>query len=318
MGIVFQNTARKRVEWGEIGYLFGYWVLDNERFNDVISWQKEMWDLCLGILYMKFELFQIVIQKLMDRFDILGFHCSETNYSCVLWQFVNLYVSGHRRILWQRRESNLDELLGIERSVIISSGCNRRWDNYTGSINCLPNVTSIYSSRNLTNQHWRQSFCSQWLVDTKEVNLCHLHWDAISAHVNWHTRDEAVEPILLTTSDPEEPIFVVTRWSKCPLKEFDGVIEPKHIIVIFDIVLSQEIVDLCAFFVILDIDVAPPKSFWNVEWFSSDIFNLFGDVDLLVIVSKRNSIGWFRNWLRISEVMCIIKWCYLSKSFLPA
>ena len=132
-------------------------------------------------------------------------------------------MSGHRRILWQRRESNLDELLGIERSVIISSGCNRRWDNYTSSINSLPNVTSIYSSRNLTNQHWRQSFSSQWLVDTKEVDLCHLHWDPINTHMNWHTRDEAVEPILFTTSDPEEPIFVVTRWSKCPLKEFDGV-----------------------------------------------------------------------------------------------
>lgn len=127
-------------------------------------------------------------------------------------------------------------------------------------------------------------------MDAKEVDLCHLHSDVIYTHVNWHTRDEAVEPILFTTSDPEEPIFVVTRWSKCPLKEFDGVIEPKHIIVIFHIVLSQEIVDLFAFFVILDVDIAPPKSCRDVEWFSSDFANLFGDVDLLVIVLESDSI----------------------------
>lgn len=312
MGLVFQNTAWKRVEWGEISYLFGNWVLDNERFNDVISWQEEMCDFFFGILYMKFELFQIVIQKLMNGLNILLFHCSETLNICVLWEFVNLYVSGHRRILWQRRESNLDELLWIERSVIISSGCNRTWDNYTSSINSLPNVTSIYSSRNLTNQHWCQSFSSQWLVDTKEVDLCHFHCDVIDTHVDWHTRDEAVELLLFTTSDPEEPILVVTRWSKCPLEEFDRVIEPKHVIVIFDIVLSQEIVDLFAFFVILDVDVAPPKSSGDVEWFSSDIWNLFIFIDLLVIVLGRNSIGYFRNWLRIPEVMSIIERGYLS------
>jgi len=149
-------------------------------------------------------------------------------------------------------------------------------------------------------------------VDTKEVDLCHLHWDVINTHMNWHTRDEAVEPILFTTSDPEEPIFVVSRWSKCPLKEFDGVIEPKHIIVILDIVLSQEIVDLCTFLVILNVDVAPSESCWDVEWFSSDIFNLLWFVDLLVIIFHRDSIGRFWNWLRIPEVMSIIKWSYLS------
>lgn len=250
-----------------------------------------MCNLIFGILYMKFELFQVVIQKLMNGLDILGFHRSETLNICVLWQFVNLYVPGHRRILWQRREPNLDELLRIKRSVIIGSGCNRRWNNYTSSINSLPNVTSIYSSRNLTNQHWRQSLRSQRLVDTKEVDLCHLQFDAINIHVNWHARDEAEELVLLSTSDSEEPIFVVAGWSKCPLEELDGVIEPKHIIVIFDIVLSQEIVDLFAFCVILNIDITPIKSCGDIQWFSSNIFNLFGDVDWLVIVLERDSVG---------------------------
>ena len=75
-------------------------------------------------------------------------------------------------------------------------------------------------------------------MDAKEVDLGHLHGDVIYTHVNWHARDEAVELILFPSSDTEEQLFVVTRWSKCPLKEFDGVIEPKPIIVIFDIVLS--------------------------------------------------------------------------------
>ena len=161
MCLMFQNTGRKRVKRREIGYLFGDWVLDNKRLNDVFSWQEEMLDLLLGILNMKFELFQIVIQKLMNGLDILFFHCSEALNVCVLRQLIILYMSGHGRILWQRRESDLDELLGVERSVIISGGCNWRWDHYAGSVNSLPNVTSVHSPSNLANQHRRQSFCSQ-------------------------------------------------------------------------------------------------------------------------------------------------------------
>lgn len=62
-----------------------------------------------------------------------------------------------------------------------------------------------------------------------------------------------------------------------------------------------------AFFVILDVDITPRKSWRDVEGFSSDFTDLFGDIDLLIIVLHRDSIGSFRNRLRIPEVMRIIK-----------
>ena len=85
MSLVFQDAAWKRVEWGKVGYLFGDWVLNNEWFNDILPWQKEMSNLIHGVLYMKFELFQIVIQELMNGLNILLLHSSETFDFCVLW-----------------------------------------------------------------------------------------------------------------------------------------------------------------------------------------------------------------------------------------
>lgn len=94
------------------------------------------------------------------------------------------------------RESNLNELLGVQRSVPVAASRQRLRNHDTSSVYSLPNVTTIDTTRNLPkrkqrnqefagsgksnrrhvlDQNRRETLLSQLLVNTEEVDFSHLH-----------------------------------------------------------------------------------------------------------------------------------------------
>jgi len=76
-------------------------------------------------------------------------------------------------------------------------------------------------------------------VSTQEVDLSHCNGLTLDDHINGNTRDESVEVVLLFVSNSNNPVGVVARRIKSPLKESSRVVEAEFTIVIFNVVSNK-------------------------------------------------------------------------------
>ena len=153
-------------------------------------------------------------------------------------------------------------------------------------------------------------------MHTQEINFSHMKLLSVDSHVNRYTWDKAIELIFLSTSNSEEPVFFVSRRCKGPLQEFNWVIKPKHIVIIFNIILSQEIVYFFTFFIVLDVHVWPMISCWDIERLFSNISYCFWHINLFVEIILCHIVSCFWHWLRVPEIMSVIQWGQFLNCFL--
>jgi len=152
-------------------------------------------------------------------------------------------------------------------------------------------------------------------MNAKEINLGHKNVLTINIEMDWNTWNETEKLILFTASYTEKPIFVISWWSQSPLQELDWIIKSEHVIVIFDVVLCQEIIYLFAFIIVFDVYHWPVEAIWDVERFSSDVVDGFYFIDLFIEIGGGDSISFLWNRLRVPEVMSIIKRSNFGKLF---
>lgn len=108
----------------------------------------------------------------------------------------------------------------------------------TSSVNGLPHVVDVDSSRDFLNQHWSNSVLSHLFVDAQEIDFGHLDCFALTYHFHWDSRNESDKFVFLIVSDSEQPILFVARWVQSPFQKLGLVVESELSTVIFNIMIS--------------------------------------------------------------------------------
>ena len=75
-------------------------------------------------------------------------------------------------------------------------------------------------------------------MDAEEVDFSHLLLLAIDHHSHGNSSNESIQTLLLATSHSYQPFRMLAWRQESPSNEGHRVVEPKHSIVIFDVVLS--------------------------------------------------------------------------------
>ena len=100
---------------------------------------------------------------------------------------------------------------------------------------------------------------------------------------------------------------MISRWCKCPLQELYRIIKAEHVIIVFNIVLSQQIVHLLCLSTVIYVHVSPVIPRRQSVRLRLDILNCLGHIDLLVILSLIDRLICFGDGLRIPEVVSIVE-----------
>lgn len=204
------------------------------------------------------------------------------------------------------RETYVQQLIRVQRSVPVCSCSNWGWDDCTSCVNGLPHVCSINSPCDLFDQSRGKSFFPKRFMNTQKVDLSHFNVFPINVHMDRDCGDESEQLILLSSPHTKEPIFIVTWRKQGPLQEFDGVIEPEHIIVIFYVILGEQLIYLVGLVVISDIHVRPKEAIRDSKGFVLNFTDGFFRVDLFVKILVSDLFIHFWHWLSLPEIVGIV------------
>lgn len=102
------------------------------------------------------------------------------------------------------------------------------------------------------------------LMHTEEVDFCHLNSFVVQLHHDRNTRDERVEALLvfISTSDTDNPLRLVARYVQCPSQESNRVVESELATVVFNVVVSKQLIEFLTLFLVLEVNHAPLVSCW--------------------------------------------------------
>jgi len=212
-----------------------------------------MREFCFREVEVCVKLRQVLSQHLVHLGHILGLHWSHSSDGGLVRQLQQLLVSGHGHVRWQGREPNVDQFLWVQISMPVSCLCEGHGDNYSSCVDSLPHIFPVDSSRHFLNEDGREFFSSEFPVNTKEIDFSHLYLLSSNNHSDWNSRNKSEELFLLSSSYTELPVFVITRKSESPLKEWYLIVESEHCVIIFNIVLRQECVNFFSLFGIINI-----------------------------------------------------------------
>jgi len=177
----------------------------------------------------------------------------------------------------------------------------------TCGIYSLPYVEKVHSAGHLLNQDCRETLRSQALVHAQEVNLGHGNFLATDNIMDRDTWNETKKLILLAASDTKQPLFVVAWGSQSPFKELDGVVEAEHVVVILNIVLSQQVIDFLRLCGIVDVNIRPIVARWEGVGVRFNISDCFNNINGLIKHWLVNFIVGLGDWLRVPEIMHVIE-----------
>jgi hypothetical protein len=200
---------------------------------------------------------QVLTQHFVNSRNVVSLHRSDAWDARLSWELLELQVSRHVGVRWDRRKSDFNELFGVETSVPVGGVCNRSRNCNTGSVHSLPDVVHVYSARDLFNEDGRQPFGSQVLVHAEEVYFSHSYGLSVANHVHGDPRNEAKQTLLLAAADSKEPLGLLAWRQERPSKERDAVVKAEHRVVVLDVVLRQQVVELFRLSVVVEVEVGP-------------------------------------------------------------
>mmetsp|Transcript_25394 Transcript_25394/g.80118 ORF Transcript_25394/g.80118 Transcript_25394/m.80118 type:complete len:291 (+) Transcript_25394:655-1527(+) len=162
------------------------------------------------------------------------------------------------------RETHLDELLGVQRAVVVAALAHRPGQHHARGVDRLPDVLLVHPPRDLLDQHRSEPLRPQLLVHAEEVDLDHLDRGLVGLirgarclDVGRDARDEAHELAAGLHAHAEVPAPKVARRLQRPPEEGHGVVEAEHAVVVLDVVLAQQQVDLPGLRLVVDVHGAP-------------------------------------------------------------
>jgi hypothetical protein len=132
-------------------------------------------------------------------------------------------------------------------------------------------------------------------VDTQIIDFGHLDFITFDTREDWHTGD-ACYKLFFFVSDTNEPFRLIAWRREGPSEELFGIIEPKSVVIVLNVVVGEEFIQLIELVIIFDIDLAPE------EILIGKCFRFFVDVfdfpeafdvsvfDLFFIVSEHGSV----------------------------
>lgn len=94
-----------------------------------------------------------------------------TFYKAYLGNTQEADITCHRKACRYASKVNINQLLGVESTVIIGCFRNRGGDIYSSSINCLPSVIAVYTTSNFLDEDRSKTLAANFLMDTKEIHL---------------------------------------------------------------------------------------------------------------------------------------------------
>lgn len=189
-------------------------------------------------------------------------------------QPVHLYLLRECCFGWQSAKSYVYQLLAIDLSVIVTAYPNVSWQNDSSSVDCLKDAPYLCPPRDLLDQDRGQSFAPEFLVHTQEIDLNHRHTVLVYSYGLRNSRNESYHFTASCGSfdtDGEVPVPGVSRHVEGPTQELGRIVESKHGIAVFYVVIGEQIVHLFADLFVVQIAAAPFKAFRQRVRFISDL-----------------------------------------------
>ena len=179
--------------------------------------------------------------------------------------------------------------------MVVSGSAERSGQISACGVNGLPLVLKVDSAGDLCDQNRCEILGPAFFVDTQIIDFGHLDFIAFDTSEDRHTGDAGYE-LFLFVSDTNEPFRLIAWRREGPSEELFGIIEPKSVIIVLNVVVGQEFIQLIELVIIFDIDLAPE------EILIGKCFRFFVDVfdfpeafdvavfDLFFIVSEHGSV----------------------------
>ena len=151
------------------------WILNKPRVDYTVLWDEEVSHFLLGETYVNRVIFlEVLVESESDLRHVWVSHLPEAFWAGLLWQLVHLVELGliHFRML--KGEAHVDKLLWVQIAMPIrccGEGC---WKRGARSVDCLPNVSQVYTACHLSDKSGCQSLVSEFLMHAQKVDLGHL------------------------------------------------------------------------------------------------------------------------------------------------
>mmetsp|Transcript_88909 Transcript_88909/g.226248 ORF Transcript_88909/g.226248 Transcript_88909/m.226248 type:complete len:221 (+) Transcript_88909:788-1450(+) len=155
------------------------------------------------------------------------------------------------------RETNIDELLRVQRAVVVAALRNGPWEHDAGSVDRLPNVLLVHAPCDLLDQDGSQALAPQLFVDTQEVDLDHGDQVFIHLDARGDAGDESDQLTARLHAHAQVPMPQELGRLEGPPQEAHRIIKTEHAVVVLDIVLAQKHVDLLSLGFVVDVARAP-------------------------------------------------------------
>mmetsp|Transcript_39085 Transcript_39085/g.70547 ORF Transcript_39085/g.70547 Transcript_39085/m.70547 type:complete len:300 (+) Transcript_39085:641-1540(+) len=167
-------------------------------------------------------------------------------------------------------------------------------------VNCLPDALAIHSPSDLLDENWGEALRSKLLVNTQEVDLCHLARLVIHLHHRWNAGDETYELTSSLHSHTEMPLSQVLWWLQRPPKKLNRIVKAEHAVIVFDVIFTKQCVDLLDLSGIIHVAGAPFEGSRQSIRFSSDVVNRLHLINWAIVVGAVLGTDG-RHWLRVPE-----------------
>mmetsp|Transcript_82764 Transcript_82764/g.192306 ORF Transcript_82764/g.192306 Transcript_82764/m.192306 type:complete len:307 (-) Transcript_82764:282-1202(-) len=210
-----------------------------------------------GELWVQGELLEVSRDELGHPLHVPWLHRPHAGQLRCLGNLVELDCPGHGHPRAKVRETHLDQLLRVQRPVVVAALTDRSRQDYTSCVDRLPDVLLVHPPCDLLDQHRCQALRPQFLVHAEEVDLHHAdHW-VVDLHACRNASDEAHELAAGLHPHAQVPASQIAWWLQGPPEETDRVVEAEHAVIILDVVLAQKQVDLLCLHVVVDVASAP-------------------------------------------------------------
>ncbi len=107
----------------------------------------------------------------------------------------------------------------------------------------IPLITEVDPAGDFRDEEGSHLELTVLLMDAKEVDLAHLHLLLLRHHSHWHACYRS-DQLLLLIPHTHQPVDAETWRSECPPQEFPGVVEAVSIVIVFHVVVGEEVVEL--------------------------------------------------------------------------
>mmetsp|Transcript_3774 Transcript_3774/g.10254 ORF Transcript_3774/g.10254 Transcript_3774/m.10254 type:complete len:452 (+) Transcript_3774:23-1378(+) len=252
------HGRRERIEGDEIcdfTRLVG--ILHHVGVNHPVAHAQVVLDLLLVEHRRDGELLEVFVQQHGHRRHVRVRHRPYSRRRRFVVQLEELDRSAHRHPLVEVGEPDLHQLLDVQGAVPVPRGADGLGEHHARGVRRLPDPAQVDPSRDLADEHGRESLRTQLLVDAQEVDLRQVQPFALYRQLRGHAGDERHELTGAHHPDAEVPVFHVPRGLEHPLEKLARVLEPEHGVVVLDVVVVEEVEDLVVHLLVRHVARAP-------------------------------------------------------------